>query len=143
METQAQVIASYAPQHSEPDVSEFNDWVVATGRELLLPRVVGGTLEFASGDLRQGSFGISEPDGKTRNLSELELVLVPALAVDAAGNRLGKGRGYYDRVLGDIRCPKFAVIFDAEFFDQLPQESHDQRVSGAISPSAINYFSGH
>ena len=143
METQARVIASYSPQGSEPNVTEFNDWVIATGRELLFPRVIGDTLEFASGTLRQGSLGIKEPAGVTRDLSELELILVPALAVDAAGFRLGKGKGYYDRVLGNIECPKFAVIFDDEFFEQLPVEAHDQRVSGAISPSAINYFASH
>ncbi len=142
METQAQVIASYSPLKSEPDVREFNDWAIATGRELLLPRVATDRLEFAAGETAHGAFGLQEPTGVAVNLGEVELILVPALAVDSRGYRLGKGKGYYDRILGEMECPKFAVIFDGEFFDQLPVEAHDQKVSGAVSPLAINYFSG-
>ncbi|MEY4990202.1 MAG: hypothetical protein RIS08_428 [Actinomycetota bacterium] len=142
METQAKVIASYSPLKSEPDVREFNDWVIATGRELLLPRVISDFLEFAKGETAPGSFGLQEPSGTAVSLDEIELIFVPALAVDSQGNRLGKGKGYYDRVLGELDCPKFAVIFDGEFFEQLPTEPHDQKVSGAVSPLAINYFSG-
>ena len=142
METQAKVIASYSPLKSEPDVREFNDWVLATGRELLLPRVVSDFLEFAKGQMTPGSLGLQEPTGNAESLGKIELILVPALAVDSHGNRLGKGKGYYDRVLGEISCPKFAVIFDGEFFEQLPIEAHDQKVAGAVSPLAINYFSG-
>lgn len=142
METQAHVIASYSPLQSEPDVREFNDWVLATGRELLLPRVVSDSLEFAKGQTTPGSFGLQEPTDSAESLGKIELILVPALAVDSHGNRLGKGKGYYDRVLGEISCPKFAVIFDGEFFEELPVEAHDQKVAGAVSPLAINYFSG-
>lgn len=140
MEIEARVIASYSPLPSEPDVREFNDWVIATGRELVLPRVVADSLEFAKGETAHGSFGIQEPTGPTADINEIELIVVPALAVDSQGNRLGKGKGYYDRALAELDCPKFAVVFDGEVVDQLPVEPHDQKVSGVVSPSAINYF---
>jgi 5-formyltetrahydrofolate cyclo-ligase len=140
MEFEAKTIASYAPLSTEPDVSEFNDWVVATGRALCLPRVVGANIEFAIGETAPGVFAISEPLGDAVEPDAIDLVLVPALAIDADGNRLGKGKGYYDRALGAFKCPKFAVIFDSEYLEQLPSEKHDQPVDGAISPSAINYF---
>ena len=143
METNANLIASYSPTALEPDVSEFNQWVVATGRELVLPRIAKDSLEFARGETMSGAFGLQEPTGDSVNLSQIELVIVPALAADALGYRLGKGRGYYDRVLGKLTCPKFAVIFDGEYFESLPVESHDERISGVVSPSAINYFSSH
>jgi 5-formyltetrahydrofolate cyclo-ligase len=140
MEFEAKTIASYSPLSSEPDVSEFNDWVLATGRTLCLPRVIGPEIEFAIGKTEPGSFAIAEPVGDAIDPDLIDLVLVPALAIDATGNRLGKGKGYYDRTLGSFSCPKFAVIFDSEYLEQLPADDHDQKVDGAISPSAINYF---
>ncbi len=143
METNANLIASYSPMASEPDVTEFNEWAVATGRELVLPRVTNESLEFARGETASGAYGLKEPIGQSVNPAQIELIIVPALAVDALGYRLGKGKGYYDRVLGELTCPKFAVIFDGEYFERLPVESHDERVSGVVSPSAINYFLSH
>lgn len=140
MELGATKVASYQSLQSEPDTSEFNAWVIATGRTLLLPRIENDDLVFASGEVALGAFGIQEPSGAAVNLNSLDLILVPALAIDASGNRLGKGKGFYDRALAKIECPKFAVIFDAEYLESLPTESHDQKVDGAISPSAINYF---
>lgn len=140
MEFEATTIASYAPLSNEPDVSEFNNWLIATGRTLCLPRVIGSNIEFAVGETTQGSFSISEPVGLSINPASIDLVLVPALAIDSSGNRLGKGKGYYDRALGSFKCPKFAVIFDSEYLESIPKEDHDQSVDGAISPSAINYF---
>jgi len=57
-------------------------------------------------------------------------VLVPALAVDAAGNRLGKGRGFYDRALLELenRVPIIALVHDEEVFEEIPHESHDLKV---------------
>ncbi|WP_264785023.1 5-formyltetrahydrofolate cyclo-ligase [Aquiluna sp. KACHI24] len=140
MEFEAKAIASYAPLNTEPDVSDFNDWVLATGRTLCLPRIIGAEIEFAIGQTEPGAFSIPEPVGDAIDPSAIDLIMVPALAVDAQGNRLGKGKGYYDRALTSISCPKFAVIFDSEYFENLPHEDHDQAVDGAISPSAINYF---
>lgn len=134
-------IASYQPLRTEPDVSEFNDWALLEGLEIVFPRVVEDSLEFASGDLEAGQFGINSPTGKKIPVEEIDLVLVPALAVDRDGNRLGKGRGFYDRVLGGLTCPKFAVVFDSEVFDSIPSEMHDQKLSGAVTPAALLEFS--
>jgi len=140
LELNAETIASYWPLASEPDTTEFNNWVQLLGKTLITPRMQGEVLEFASGDTKPGAFGILEPTGAAIALSEADLVLVPAMAVDNAGNRLGKGRGFYDRALFGIAAPKFAVIFDEEFLDEVPVEDHDLRVNGAVSPSAIRYL---
>jgi 5-formyltetrahydrofolate cyclo-ligase len=63
------------------------------------------------------------------------LVLVPALAVDHRGNRLGKGRGFYDRFLAGFSGPCYAVVFDEELLEDVPVDSHDRRVSGVVTPS--------
>lgn len=69
-----------------------------------------------------------------------DLIFVPALAVDKSGNRLGRGKAYLDRALTksptDLRI--YAVIFEAEFLDEIPSESHDRKVHGVVSEVAIH-----
>lgn len=139
-ELNAETIASYWPLSSEPDTTDFNNWVQLLGKTLLTPRIFGDSLEFASGPAAPGSHGILEPTGEAVSLSSADLILVPALAVDSQGNRLGKGLGYYDRGLFGISAPLFAVIFDEEFLELVPTEDHDLRMNGAVSPSAIRHL---
>jgi 5-formyltetrahydrofolate cyclo-ligase len=140
LELNAETIACYWPLPSEPDTTDFNNWVGLLGKTLLTPRIVGDTLEFASGPASKGTLGILEPSGPAVNLNTAELILVPAMAVDNLGNRLGKGRGYYDRALFGSSVPRFAVIFDEEFLELVPTEDHDLRMNGSVSPSAIRYL---
>ena len=66
----------------------------------------------------------------------IDLILVPALAVDRSGNRLGKGKGFYDRFLAECNHPKLiAVVFDDEVFDSIPTEPFDKPVDGVVTPS--------
>lgn len=135
------VIASYQPLASEPDVRDFNLWVTAMGKTLLLPRIEGDRLAFAQGELAPGPNGIYEPTGEGEDLAKAELILLPALAVDKRGNRLGKGKGYYDRALSGVSgIPKYAVVFDSEVLDTVPTEVHDIWVTGAVTPTAIHHF---
>ncbi|MDA8550048.1 5-formyltetrahydrofolate cyclo-ligase [Aquiluna sp.] len=129
----AKTIASYVPLANEPDVSEFNR-LAAQSTNLVLPRIMGDSLEFASGEQVQGPFGIYQPSGEAVELASIELMLVPALAVDEKGNRLGKGKGFYDRVLGSFRGLSVAVVFDGEVIEAVPSESHDQRVAMIATP---------
>jgi 5-formyltetrahydrofolate cyclo-ligase len=63
------------------------------------------------------------------------------LAVDKSGNRLGKGKGFYDRALAQVQgIAKYAVVFDSEILDSIPTESHDVWVTGAVTPTAIHHF---
>jgi 5-formyltetrahydrofolate cyclo-ligase len=141
LELDARVIASYWPMANEPDTSEFNNWVELIGKTLITPRLIGQDLEFAGGATTSGSFGIQEPGGEAVPLSTADLILVPALAVDASGQRLGKGQGYYDRALEGIQTSScYAVVFESEIFDRIPTESHDFPVNGAVTPSAIRNF---
>lgn len=132
-----QTLASYSPLPQEPDVSEFNR-LVATSLNLVFPKVVGEDLVFAGGELAEGKFKIQEPTGKTQE--EIDLMLVPALAVDFSGNRLGKGQGYYDRYLQNRHFPRYAVVFDEEVLDALPAQAHDQRMSGFVTPTRLVTF---
>ena len=132
-------VASYHPLPSEPDTSEFNRAFARSGN-LLLPRVIGDDIEFAFGDLVPGSLGISEPIGDRFPIDAIELILVPALAIDSQGNRLGKGRGYYDRVLKTSVAIAVGVVFEGELVDELSVEEHDVRMQYAITPSRLVRF---
>jgi len=129
----AKTIASYVPLANEPDVSGFNR-LAAQSANLVLPRIVGDTLEFATGEQVRGQFGIYEPTGEAVELASIGLMIVPALAVDEMGNRLGKGKGFYDRVLGSFRGLSVAVVFDCELIEAVPSEPHDQRVAMIATP---------
>lgn len=68
-----------------------------------------------------------------------DLVFIPALAADKSGNRLGRGKAYFDRALAQIPegVQVFAVVFDAEILDRIPTEPHDQKVNGLVSEAGI------
>lgn len=147
---EANTVASFSPLPTEPDVSQFNDWVVRTGRRLLLPEIAGQQLIWREpGALIPGRFGVPSPTGEPGFLVDAALALVPALAVDRAGVRLGQGGGYYDRALGELvakggnRPRLVAVVFDHELVEELPSEPHDVLVDAAVSPRRIWRFEDH
>ena len=133
-------IASYSSQETEPRTHDFNDLIVKEGATLVLPRIRGTELDFAEGPLVEGSFGILEPSGKAVDPDSIDLLFLPALAVDLAGNRLGKGKGFYDRFLSNNHSASFAVIFEPELLDSIPTEEFDEKISGVITPKAIHRF---
>jgi 5-formyltetrahydrofolate cyclo-ligase len=130
-------LASYTPTRTEPDVSDFNSQAAKT-LKLVFPRVFGENLVFCSGPLSEGKFGILEPQGE--EVDEIDLMMIPAMAVDKLGNRLGKGRGFYDRYLANRQGLFFAVVFDSEVLNALPVDSHDVKVTGFVTPSKLVTF---
>ncbi len=89
-------------------------------------------------DLKRGTMGIWEPNpAKTRKaeVSELDAIIVPGLAFDAAGNRLGRGRGFYDRFLGkvDRHVPKIAICFLFQRVDEVPVGVHDVKIDKIVT----------
>lgn len=88
-----------------------------------------------------GSFGIKEPIGaKLTDYSTLDLILIPSLAADKNGHRLGYGKGYYDRFLEHIgpHCTKAVIIFSKLIFDELPIEEHDKTADYLVTELGIN-----
>jgi 5-formyltetrahydrofolate cyclo-ligase len=65
---------------------------------------------------------------------------VPALAIDQRGNRLGKGKGYYDRALAEASAPVVAVVYEHELLESLPAEAHDKAVNFAVTPAQTIQF---
>lgn len=128
--------------HSLPDelsTREFIDrW--ALRKHFFLPRVNGLSLEILPYDrsrMALGAFHIEEPQGDDiTDLSAIELVIVPAVAYDRRGNRVGRGKGYYDRLLCNTAATKVGVGYDFQLIDQeIPAEPHDIPVDIIITDS--------
>ncbi len=147
LDNRIRVAAAYLPLPDEPDISEFLDWARGQSITLLLPTVSGQELRWVEFDssTKIGELGFAEAAGKPGDIQRAEVVFLPALAVDLTGNRLGKGKGFYDRVLTQLaaarsRAKKIAVIFDEELKLQVPAESHDQKVDAAVTASKLVWF---
>jgi 5-formyltetrahydrofolate cyclo-ligase len=146
----ARSVACYLSTTTEPDTRPFVDWAVAQGLRVLLPvSREDGLLDWTTGDGErevEGLFGMPEAVGELLGpiaINDVDLILVPAAAVDASGMRMGWGRGYFDKTLGSMeKCPPvYAVVFDGELMDEVPRERHDQPVDGAVTPTRIVQFS--
>lgn len=106
-------------------------------KHFYLPRVNGVNLEvlpYEETRLELGAFHIEEPTGaNTIDPNELELIIVPGVAYDRKGNRLGRGKGFYDRLLSDINATKIGVGYEFQLFDEIPAESHDVKMDAVIT----------
>lgn len=131
-------VTCYASYGTEPDTGELRRRLAAEGYEVLLPRVDGAELEWVvdSPESTVSSMGITEPTGAAVDLLPVRAMLIPALAVTAHGDRLGKGGGYYDRVLSGLRdVAIIAIVGDGDVVDSLPTQAHDVRVNAIVTPS--------
>lgn len=125
--------------HSLPDeLSTRNFLKKWSGRKhFFLPRVNGVNLDILPYDesrLELGAFHIEEPTGNdTVSPEDLELIIVPAVAYDRQGNRLGRGKGFYDRLLNTAKATKIGVGYEFQLLDELPTEPHDIPVDMVIT----------
>jgi len=136
-------ICAYVPIGTEPGGPTLVSELVDAGHEVLLPVVPRqrGPLEWArfDGSFARGPLGLREPTGERLGVEAIgmaALVLVPGLAVDRRGIRLGQGAGYYDRSLPYAHAPLIMLLNDDELVDQLPAEPHDHPVTAALLPKA-------
>jgi 5-formyltetrahydrofolate cyclo-ligase len=137
-------LAAFVPDPSEPGAGRLPDAYAELGARVLLPVIPseGRILDWAiyTGELERGRFGLSHPVGPrlgSTAIAEADAVVVPALAVDRSGIRLGRGGGYYDRALVHARpdAVLVTVVFDDERVDELPREDHDRPVTAVVTPS--------
>jgi 5-formyltetrahydrofolate cyclo-ligase len=139
----ARCIQTYVALRYEVDTHELIRRLLREGKQVAVPRVAGDNelqqyrLNNFS-ELQIGAFGILEPPSDPRlaglvTPAQFDLVLVPGLAFDRAGRRLGAGKGYYDRFLAGINAPKIALAFAFQIFARVPVEAHDQRVDMIVT----------
>lgn len=129
--------------HSLPDELSTHSFIDKwhSRKRFYLPRVNGLNLEilpYSKSRLHLGAFNIEEPDGEdTTDMSQIDMVVVPAVAYDRRGNRVGRGKGYYDRLLNNTRAIKIGVAYDFQLVDEIDTDSHDVAVDYVITESGI------
>ena len=145
----ADTVASYLAFGDEVDLATLLAAALAEqpGKRLALPRMVPGeagrlTMHLADlTDLERHPFGPQQPTSTAPLIrpTELDLVLVPGLAFDRRGGRLGYGRGYYDRLLAQVppTTPRIGVSFDALVVESVPVADHDARLTHLVTESGL------
>lgn len=154
---QARTVAAYVSVGSEPDTLALLDALHARGVRVLLPVLMADNdLDWGAyageGSLERvqhgGKMALLEPTGERLGpeaVQEADAVLLPGLAVDRRGMRLGRGGGSYDRVLARLERagadPALVVLlYDAEVVEHVPAEPHDRPVHAVVTPSGVRRF---
>lgn len=150
----ARRMALYASFRNEVLTDAIFEYALANGKEVFFPRVVRGKrgLMFlkvrGKEDFTQGSYKIHEP-AHDRELdiaepSSFDIVVMPGVAFDINGNRLGYGKGYYDKALGSINkgCLVTALAFDFQIVERVPAEAHDIKMDKIITESRVINIEG-
>jgi 5-formyltetrahydrofolate cyclo-ligase len=137
-------ILFYAPLADELDVWPLLEKLLKTPTVCALPAFDDASQFYTARrvknletDIFTGKFGVSEPllELEEIPLNQFDLVLVPGLAFDLSGNRLGRGRGFYDRILAQASGIKCGVGHEFQLLEQIPTEAHDAKVDFIFTPN--------
>ena len=135
----AKTVMLYYSLPDEVSTHELAGRLVERGKVVVLPVVTGPTeMELrryrSADDLSMGAFGIMEPTGEPfTSLAEIDLAVVPGMAFDTRGNRLGRGKGYYDRFLSQLpQATKVGLCFPFQKFPGVPTDENDVRMDLVI-----------
>lgn len=150
---QARTVAAYVSVGTEPGTRALLDTLRARGIRVLLPVLLpDNDLDWAlyrgAAHLAPARRGLLEPDGERLGpeaVTQADAVLLPGLAVDGRGMRLGRGGGSYDRVLSRLdragAAPaRIVLLYDDEVVAQVPEEPHDHPVDAVITPGGVRRF---
>jgi 5-formyltetrahydrofolate cyclo-ligase len=140
----AHTILFFAPLPDELDVWPVLELALALGANCALPffdaakKTYGAKIiQTLATDIVTGKFGVREPAANCAEiaLNQFDLILVPGMAFDLAGNRLGRGRGFYDRILAEASGIKCGVGYDFQLLEKIPAEPHDAKVDFILTPA--------
>lgn len=141
---EAKSVLFFAPHSSEPDIWPLISAALAQKKIVTFPKFVAGKnsyiacrIENSDRDFQRGQFGIREPNAASVEipLNCLDLALVPGIGFDLMGRRLGRGKGFYDRLLAQIPGTKCGVCFDEQIVETIPTEPHDVRLNYILTPT--------
>lgn len=142
----AKRLGFYYPVRNEADPREVFSRFHGTGREAYFPRVDGTGLTFHRisdlKELKPGKFGIPEPDSTSSGIApeDLDLILIPGIAFDDSGVRIGYGKGYYDRLLAHVpRERRVALAYSLQIADSLPTGETDVPLGLLVTESEVIY----
>ncbi len=140
----SRAIFFFAPLAEELDVWPLLADALAAGKMVALPRFDARTRRYVAceirdpgNDLKPGKFGIREPAEECTQiaLNRLDFTLVPGIAFDLHGRRLGRGQGFYDHLLADVRGTTCGVVYDQQIVEEVPVEPHDAFVNCILTPT--------
>jgi 5-formyltetrahydrofolate cyclo-ligase len=140
----ARAVLLFFPVASEPDISPLLADALAAGKLLALPRFDPAANDYVPArvidpvrELATGPFQVREPVAAcpVAPLNRLDLTLVPGLGFDARGQRLGRGKGHYDRLLAGFTGMKIGVAFDFQIVAEVPREPHDIALDAVVAPT--------
>ena len=140
----AHTILFFAPLPDELDVWPLLEKFLAAGKICGLPSFDTTTKDYSARqvlnlatDISTGNFGIREPapNCPAITLEKFDLILVPGVAFDWNGNRLGRGRGFYDRLLAKTTGLKCGAGYDFQLVGKIPVEPHDTKVNFIVTPA--------
>ena len=147
----ARSILFYSPLPDEPDIQPLFGDALTAGKAAALPRYSAPDGKYEAcqirdlaHDLQAGAFGIPEPRRACPifDLKKLDLVLVPGVGFALNGSRLGRGKGFYDRLLAEIAGIKCGVAFDWQLTVEIPVESHDICLDCILTPTRWHVVTG-
>ena len=126
----ADTVLVYSAMKGECDPRLLADIAYGMGKRVAYPRCEGDELGLYIADEGRfipGVFGILEPDDSCEriDLADVDFAVIPGLAFDKTGGRLGRGKGYYDRLLRGARTVKAGICFNEQLVDNVPVEAHD------------------
>lgn len=149
----ARNIGIYYPKDCEVDTKELIKKLIENGKNVFLPKVIknhnkdidNDEMEFKEiknfEELVYGEYGIKEPSENSRkiNAEEIDVLIMPCVGVDTKGNRIGRGKGYYDKYLESVsKAKKICVAYDFQIIDnEIEKEAHDKKVDIIITESKI------
>lgn len=93
-------------------------------------------------ELKDGEYGILEPEVHSQHCmpEEIDLAIIPGVAFDLTGHRIGYGAGYFDQLNSQLRCKKIGLAYSIQIVDNIPAEKHDQKVDMLITEDSIYHF---
>ena len=140
----ASTVLLYHPLPGEVDTALLLDNAMNMGKRVLLPKVVGDELElrvYTPGSLQRGAYGIMEPTGPlfpSDSYSDIDLAVVPGVSFNRLGARLGRGKGYYDRLLSKMpHIYKIGICFRFQLLSTLPVDEHDITMNEVITEPSV------
>lgn len=135
----------YFPHKNEVDTVPIIEELLKEGKNVILPKVEGFhiiPIKISNlTSLKEGYAGIKEPAGNPFPLNQIDVIVIPAVAFDKRGHRLGYGKGYYDRLLSKTDALKVGLAYDFQVLEQIPAEVHDIPVDLIVTPKGIIYTS--
>lgn len=143
---QAEIIYGYMPIRNEVDIVPLLKKLLKEGKRLALPRVSGDRMDFyeinSLQDVVEGSFHVLEPKEYCRKMEAAGLVLIPGVAFDKKGGRIGYGKGYYDKYFAahNQKLQKIGIGYTIQIVDTIPTTSLDIPLDGLVSEEGIWMF---